>query len=136
MDKKNNTNDEYASHFENVAKLFPMLIGLINETEDCNDEIINSAEYSIDYLQQHIDDDNLSAILKIIKKCVAENCDPPIGIRVDHYIDETYSSVQEIINPNEPFDSMSVDPCSCEELEKMNKSFEEKRKQYSYGSGH
>ncbi|AOS84266.1 hypothetical protein BIU88_09060 [Chlorobaculum limnaeum] len=135
MDKKNNTNDEYASHFENVAKLFPMLIGIINETEHCNDEIINSAEDSIDYLQQHIDDDKLSSILKTIKKCVAENCDPPVGIRIDRYIDENYSSIQEVINPNEPFESMSGDPCSYEELEKLNKSFEEKRKQYSSGFG-
>lgn len=131
MDKKINTNEEYANHFENVAKLFPVLFGIINKKQDCINELIDIVEESIDYLQNNIDDKQLFTVLEQIKICVNEYCNPVPPIIVVTGLDrESYEEIQ-VVNPDEQSDSNADESCSYEKLEKLNKIFEEKCKQYS-----
>jgi hypothetical protein len=131
MNKKNNKNEEYANHFENVANLFPVLFGIINKKQDCKNELIDIVEESIDYLQNNIDDKQLFIVLEQIKICVNEYCNPvPPIIVVTRLHRESYEEIQ-VVNPDEPSVSNADESCSCKELEKLNKIFEEKRKQYS-----
>lgn len=124
------TNKEYADHFGNVANLFLMLSKIITEEKDCNPDLINSAERSIAYLKQHIDDDKLSDILETIERWVNENCYPLMIQPVATVLDKDTLDVSVNFD-NETSESMHDVSCSPKNLEKLNNSFEVMRKKHS-----